>query len=93
VLGSGQFSSLKPYSSVVYGLVPDGAASVTLELPAHVSRGYHERYPVPYAAMAQVSANMFIFPQVPRDAAVAVQRSTIVWRDAKGHIVRVVHQA
>ncbi len=92
MLGSGQFSSLKPYSSVVYGLVPDGVVSVSLELPAHVTRGYHERYPEPYAATAQVTANTFIFPRVPRDAAVAVQRTTIIWRDAQGHIVRVVHE-
>lgn len=92
MLGSGQFSSLKPYSSVVYGLVPDGVASVTLELPAHVTRDYHERYPHSYTATANVSANAFVFPRVPRDAAVAMQRTTVIWRDAQGHIVRVVHE-
>jgi hypothetical protein len=58
-------SPQKPHSSLVYGLVPDGVASVTLKLPAHLAPGYHERYPHAYADTGTVVANAFIFPDCP----------------------------
>ncbi len=64
-LGSGLFFSVKPYSSVVYGLVPEGVASATLELSAHVARRHHERYPHPYAATARNNSLLVITVSAP----------------------------
>jgi hypothetical protein len=84
-----------PRSSLVAGLVPDGVASVTLELPPHVSHGrtvFHERYPHPYTATATVVENVIFFPDVPRDPAVAAQSSTMIWRGPSGRVLRVIRQ-
>lgn len=78
-----------PGTSLVAGLVPDGVASVTLELPTHTARG-RTSYPHPYAATTPVRDNVFFLAAVPRDPAVAAQRSAMTWRGPSGRIVRMI---
>jgi hypothetical protein len=65
-------------------------ATVKLELAAHEAPYFHEHDPDPFTAVARVEQNTFVFPVVPRDASVAMERPVFVWRDARGRVVRVV---
>jgi hypothetical protein len=76
------------------GLVPDGVATVTLNLagqthhPLPWSRAvnYYRRHP--YTSTATVIENAFFFPNLPADPSSAA-RQTITWRNSRGHILRV----
>lgn len=80
----------KPHS-LLYGLVPDGVASVTLTLPKRIARGPYAPdalYPTSYKATARAHDNFVFFTHVPRDAPDALGRT--VWRNAHGKVIRVV---
>jgi hypothetical protein len=93
-----------PPTTLVAGLVPDGVASVTVDLPA--AAGYPPRIPTPagsgiplparatlgkpYTATAHVTENVFFLPGVPGNTGGVAHPATIVWRDRNGHVVRVI---
>jgi hypothetical protein len=79
-------------TSLVAGLVPDGVATVTLELPRHISHGSaHALYPHRYVATSRVTDNVFFLPSVPRVPAVAAQGSVVIWRAGDGRTLRRFH--
>lgn len=80
------------HGSIVTGLVPDGVASITFTYPRQVSRGPYrdpKTYPSAITLTEPVHDNVVRF---------AVERSAedafaprMVWRDATGKTIRVVH--
>lgn len=85
--------TIRPHKprSLLYGLVPDGVATVTLTLPKRVARGPYAPdalYPSSYTATAHVHDNFVILAHVPRDAPDALGR--MVWRNTQGQVIRVV---
>lgn len=79
--------------SLLFGLVPDGVASVTLTLPKRVARGPYAPdalYRSSYTTTARIHDNFVFFAHVPRDAQDALGR--MVWRNAEGRVIRVVKE-
>ncbi|HEY6759120.1 MAG TPA: hypothetical protein VI318_06500 [Baekduia sp.] len=78
-------------SSTVYGLVPDGVASVTLEYAKTVSRGKDYKptvFPSAFTTTVPVNENVYS-TTVPRSAPDAFPHR-LVWHDATGAVVHVV---
>lgn len=87
------FSSGTRDASRLYGVVPDGVASVTLDYPRTVSRGRYYKptvYPRAARLTARVQQNV-LSERVPRGAGDAFP-PRMVWRAADGSVVRVVRQ-
>lgn len=74
----------------VYGLVPDGVATITVEYPKHEYRGPFFKpatYPSAYKRTIAVQQNVVTF-HVPRGPGAAMPRR-MVWRDENGAVVHV----
>jgi len=78
-----------PHSTTVYGLVPDGVATVTLEYGKVVGGGRYLKptiYPSGATRSGRVTNNLVAI-RVPRDPFNAL-RAKMTWRDAGGKVIR-----
>jgi hypothetical protein len=81
--GSGPPGS--PTSATVTIVVPDGVAKVTLRYPAGHASGYSPKISPPFAIMTTPVENLIVV-RVPRSS--PLQRGTMIWRAADGHLIR-----
>jgi hypothetical protein len=76
----------------ISGLLPDGVASITVQMPRRVSHGRNYKattYPRSIRRTVGVQRNVVSF-HVPR-APLDVFAARVTWRAADGHIIRTVH--
>lgn len=79
-------------NATLAGLVPDGVATLTLDLPRRIRSYGHFGptvvYPSAYTTTASVRSNMVFFSRIPRDAVDV--RGRIIWRNSRGRVLRVI---
>jgi hypothetical protein len=77
-----RFSRLQPQTSALFGIVPDGVASVTL------------RYGTARTSVtARVINNVVVFPQPPRTGPIgAFGWKTMTWRARDGRVIKTLHR-
>jgi len=72
-------------SATITIVVPDRVASVTLHYPAGPASGYSPRISPPFTVTVTPVGNLVVV-SVPRSS--PLQRGTMIWRAADGHIIR-----
>jgi hypothetical protein len=72
-------------SATITMIVPDGVAKVTLRYPAGPASGYSPRISPPFAITTSPVENLLV-ASVPRSS--PLQRGTMIWRAANGHIIK-----
>jgi hypothetical protein len=91
--GQGDADSGPPGSSTsatITMVVPDRIASVTLRYPAGRASGYSPKISPPFAITTKPVGNLVVV-RVPRSN--PLQRGTMIWRAADGHIVKTFSKA
>jgi len=72
-------------SATITMVVPDGVAKVTLYYPAGPASGYSPKISSPFTITTTPVENLVVV-SVPRSS--PLQRGTMIWRAANGHIIK-----